>query len=271
MNSRVFVSYSHQDAALVDRLVHDLEANRISVWLDVKEIEIGGSLTRALEGALANCSAIVLVLSSHSVSSAWVQREYRAAVQLQKADEEGRPLILPALADDCEVPVFLRDILWADFRSGYEGAFRKMVRRLGVTEPQIPSVDFGRDLQQLLAAVEGDFGCLLDRQTRGSVPSHDLFDKWCPHEAALLRLLSVEQTSARLTRLDRTRWQLGKTPDATGRVPLDDEPWPRADFYLSVCHVTVEVLQLAARYGLRPSLPLALEELFKMTGAEFRD
>ena len=200
-----------------------------------------------------------------------MQREYRAAIQLQQVDDKGCPLILPVLLESCEIPVFLKDILWADFRAGYDPAFRLIAQSLGLSEPVIPSVEFGEDLKRLSKRVESDFQFLLTNRVNFQVPNHDLFDKWSPHEVELLRLLATERTSARRIRLDRTKWQIGTQPDVTGKVPIDDEPWPKADFYLSVCEVVVEVLQMAARHGIPTTLPLNLGDLFKMTGAEFRD
>lgn len=266
--ARAFVSYSHSDAAFVDRLAADLDANGISAWVDIKEVELGTSLTKSIEGALLNCDALLLVLSDRSVGSHWVQREWRAVLTIQGGDDAARPRLVPLLIENCEVPPFLRDVKYADFRGGYGEAFKAVAKILGVTSPVVPSVRFGEDLIALLRRVELNFGELVKSQ--GPVPTHDLFDAWSPIEEELKRLAVIEHTSLRRTLLDRERWALrGYESDAAERAPLDNEPWPRASFFYQASQVAAQVVALGNVHGYRTSLPGSLAELFKMTGAQF--
>lgn len=72
---RVVLSYAHSDAEFVTRLESDLVANGVIVWRDIRIVSPGESITRSIDGALRNCSALFLVMSTLSAISNWVERE----------------------------------------------------------------------------------------------------------------------------------------------------------------------------------------------------
>src|SRR5258708_22585251 len=150
---RAFLSYSHADADFIERLEADLAADGITVWRDVKAITAGDSITRSIEGAIRLCNARILVLSPQSSNSPWVEREYRAALNLQSGNPEVEPRIIPCLLETCDIPVFLRDILYADFRR-YESGYISLARSLLVDKPSVPSVHLRDDIRQLLVRFE---------------------------------------------------------------------------------------------------------------------
>lgn len=111
----IFISYSRSDAEFVDKLAAQLVLNRTYVWIDRWELAVGDSLTRRIEESIQQASALIVVLSKASVESEWCRRELTAG--LVRELEEKRVLVLPALLEDCDVPLFLRDKVYADFRS----------------------------------------------------------------------------------------------------------------------------------------------------------
>ncbi len=114
---KVFISYSHVDRGFVEKLADDLARNRIIVWWDEWEIRVGDSLIQKIENGITNTSYLAVVLSAESVASAWVQEELRAALNRQLS--ERKTIVLPILLNDCEIPLFLRDKKYADFRKDY--------------------------------------------------------------------------------------------------------------------------------------------------------
>jgi hypothetical protein len=74
----VFISYSHADKSQVDVICRRLEAAGVRIWRDEKEIKIGQSITGGVDG-LRKADYFLLILSSTSVKSAWVEMEYRTA------------------------------------------------------------------------------------------------------------------------------------------------------------------------------------------------
>jgi TIR domain len=78
------------------------------------------SLKRS-KGALTKANAILVILSKHSVESEWCKRELSAG--LIRELEEKQTLVMPCVIDDCTIPLFLRDKLYADFRRDPDEAF----------------------------------------------------------------------------------------------------------------------------------------------------
>jgi hypothetical protein len=125
----IFISYSQQDARFVDTLAANLVKAKHHVWMDRWELNVGDSLTAKIEEVLTDSSAILVVLSKHSVESAWCKRELTAG--LVRELEERKTLVMPCVIDDCKIPLFLRDKLYADFRKDPDKAFDLVDRSLG--------------------------------------------------------------------------------------------------------------------------------------------
>ncbi|QTN20005.1 toll/interleukin-1 receptor domain-containing protein [Brevundimonas sp. AJA228-03] len=130
----IFISYSQADSPFVDGLARQLVALKHNVWVDRWELKVGDSLTEKIEAALTQSSAVILVISKNSVDSLWCRRELNAA--LVREIEEKRSIILPCRIDDCEMPLFLRDKLYADFRADPDKALADIDAALaGISNP----------------------------------------------------------------------------------------------------------------------------------------
>ena len=124
----IFISYSQADREFVDKLAMQLVAARHNVWMDRWELAIGDSLTEKISSALGGANAILVIVSKSSVQSEWFKRELSAG--LIRELEEKRMLVMPCIIDDCEIPLFLRDKLYADFRRDPDAAFKLVDRSL---------------------------------------------------------------------------------------------------------------------------------------------
>ena len=96
----VFVSYAHADALFVDSLVQRLEADRIDVWRDEKEILVGDVIESAVSEGIQRNWIVLVVLTPNSLSSKWVEREFDEA---SHEETEGRKILLPVLAGGLDV------------------------------------------------------------------------------------------------------------------------------------------------------------------------
>ena len=66
-----------------------------------------------MQQAIQDSSALLVVLSKASVASEWCRKELNAG--LMRELDEKRVVVLPLLVDDCEIPLFLREKMYADF------------------------------------------------------------------------------------------------------------------------------------------------------------
>jgi len=126
--SKVFLSHSSLDKAFVGRLAIDLREKNVPVWYDKWELKVGDSLTEKISEGISDSSWLAVVLSKNSVSSQWVKKELNAALAIEL--EKRNVFVLPIMLDDCEIPVFLKDKLYADFRSTYEDGLHSLLDRL---------------------------------------------------------------------------------------------------------------------------------------------
>jgi hypothetical protein len=124
----LFISYSSKDTKFVARLAQDLHGRGVEVWWDKWMMKVGDSLHRKIQDGIKNSALLGVVLSPHSVSSPWVEKELNSA--LMKELEQKEVVVLPILYRDCDVPLFLRDKLYADFRSSYEEGLRALLERV---------------------------------------------------------------------------------------------------------------------------------------------
>jgi len=122
----VFISYSREDRAFVDRLSQDLRSGGVTTWQDTKEIAAGENWRLAIEGSLRQAAALLYVASAGSVKSQWMSKELEAVFS------RGARVIPVVLDDQGEqgLPPFLRDFQWVDFRHGYESALAQLLTAL---------------------------------------------------------------------------------------------------------------------------------------------
>ena len=114
----IFISYSHENKDFADKLAMQLVSHNINIWLDRWELNIGDSIIAKIQEAVDGASAILVLLSKASVSSDWCRNEINAG--LLRELEEKQVLVMPVLLEDCEIPVFVRGKLYADFRTNFD-------------------------------------------------------------------------------------------------------------------------------------------------------
>jgi hypothetical protein len=127
-SARIFLSHSSKDNEFVRRLATDLQSRGVPVWFDKWELKVGDSLTDRISSGINESAWLAVVLSKNSVSSQWVKTELNAA--LAKELEKKKVFVLPILIDDCDIPVFLKDKMFADFRRSYDAGLTALLKRL---------------------------------------------------------------------------------------------------------------------------------------------
>lgn len=143
----IFISYNHQDRQFAETLARNLVHRDFNVWIDQWELQVGDSLIEKVQGALSASSAVLAVLSKNSVESTWCRKEVSSAL-IRELDERNS-ILLPIVIDDCDIPLFLRDKMWADFRSDPDGALAKLCRALArfnsANQGRVEHHDFNTD------------------------------------------------------------------------------------------------------------------------------
>jgi hypothetical protein len=114
----IFISYSHHDKDFVDTLACKLAEHNINIQINRCELSIGDSILGKIKDTIEGSSAFLVILSKKSIESGWCKKEI--SVGLLKELEENKVMIIPVLIEDCDLPIFVRGKLYADFRPGFD-------------------------------------------------------------------------------------------------------------------------------------------------------
>jgi hypothetical protein len=136
----VFISYSHADVSFATQLAEQLVKNKANVWIDQWELSVGDSLIDRIQKAIEGASALLVVLSKASVESEWCKKELNSGL-LRELDEK-RVVVLPILLEDCKLPLFPKDKVYADFRTDFDDGLRKVLEAIAkATSESLRHVD----------------------------------------------------------------------------------------------------------------------------------
>jgi len=126
--ANIFISYSSKDKKFASKLAHDLEELAHIVWLDEWEIKVGECIVTKIEEGLSISDYVIIVLTPDSVSSGWVEKEWKTAYW--KEIEEKKIIVLPLLLKTCNIPLLLKTKKYADFRKNCTVGFAKLVQSI---------------------------------------------------------------------------------------------------------------------------------------------
>ncbi len=116
----VFLSHSSRDKDVVRKLAEDLAFCEVDAWFDEWEIQVGDSLYDVITRALEKSRYIGIVLADHFDDSCYASDEMKQALTRER--REDRIVLLPLLFGNIDIPAFLEDKLYLDFRSHYHHA-----------------------------------------------------------------------------------------------------------------------------------------------------
>lgn len=110
------------------RLANALKEKIIEVWIDEKGLLPSCHLKETIERGIKHESDVFLfVISPEALKSKWCKYELNLAIK--QMEENGKPII-PVLFKKCEIPIFLRNICYADFMNPqyFDAAVERLVK-----------------------------------------------------------------------------------------------------------------------------------------------
>jgi len=128
----IFLSYASQDRYIAKMIVKDLSFRGLNVWYDQWDSKVGKPVAGMLEKGIENKEWFIVLISKHSLKSKWVQLEIETAGSLN--EEFGLPKILLCVLDQAELPDWISNTVFADFRKDYRSGFTKLLESLTDTE-----------------------------------------------------------------------------------------------------------------------------------------
>lgn len=218
----VFLSYAREDAAKAKALARLLEKAGFTVWWD-RHIQSGAEYIGAIEQALSDADAILVLWSRSAVSSAWVRDE------AEEGRDSGR--LVPAILDGSRPPIGFRQFQTFEL-SGWSGKGPP------------------RQLDELVGALNSKTGGVTPERTDTGRRSSPHFGHRISKRTALLGMLALALIAAGAwLHLSRNSTRVATPTVAV--LPFADLS-PQRDKAFLIDGITEEILSLLGREpGLR--------------------
>ena len=126
----IFLSHTSIDKPFVEKLAKDLNNLGIDVWYDKYQIKVGESILWKIDEGIRESEYLGVVISKEALKSEWVKTEIMSAWQKQ-VEQKGN-FVLPIYYRECEIPLFLQGIKYADFRSDYKQGLGDLAKVFGI-------------------------------------------------------------------------------------------------------------------------------------------
>jgi hypothetical protein len=139
-----FISYSSKDQEFADRLYADLRTKNVVCWFAPHDMRIGDRIRSRIDEVIHVHERLLLVLSKHSISSDWVEKEVETAFEQERKGK--KTVLFPIRLDNtilkCEtgwpadiqrtrhIGDFTR---WKDY-DAYQKALEQVLRDLKVAQ-----------------------------------------------------------------------------------------------------------------------------------------
>ena len=129
----LFLAHSSKDKEFAKNIYNDLISLGFRVWFDEVEMEPGDSLIGKIGSAIRSSMNLAVLISRNSLKSLWVEKEVSVAMTGQLAGSKIK--VIPIRLDDAELPPFLSDIKYVDYRNTdkIHLEFARLVRNLLTT------------------------------------------------------------------------------------------------------------------------------------------
>ncbi|HEY7350286.1 MAG TPA: toll/interleukin-1 receptor domain-containing protein [Ktedonobacterales bacterium] len=92
-----FISYSSKDDEFAKRLYNDLQGAGVRCWFAPEDLKIGDETRTRIDESIRLHDKLLLILSEHSIASAWVQKEVETA--FEKERQQKRLMLFPIRLD----------------------------------------------------------------------------------------------------------------------------------------------------------------------------
>jgi hypothetical protein len=194
MAKHVFISYKHEEQDFVEMLIRQLEAAGFPVWLDTERLRAGENWREAINEAIRDSFALILVISPDSKRSEYVTYEWAYA---QGAGVKVIPVLLKPTE---KLHPQLEILQYLDFTDRARPSWDKLLRRLWELqgEQQPYTVTVPRDAPQPVRTAVAALDSHNAEERRSALMTLAQMN----HPAAYAALVSAVQHPMRDVRVD---------------------------------------------------------------------
>jgi tetratricopeptide (TPR) repeat protein len=149
--TKLFISHSWENKPVARKLAEDLGRSH-EVWIDHVKLHGGDPLLLEIQQGIEDCDSVILLWSAPAKASRYVQMEWESAIVIEKT-------LIPCRLDDTELELFLKRLLWIDFRASYDTGLAKLGDSIGQPEylqhPPEETIKPKDDVRTLIAGIHG--------------------------------------------------------------------------------------------------------------------
>lgn len=193
-SKHIFVSYKHDEQDFVEMLIHQLQAAGFPVWVDTEQLRAGENWREAINFAIQDSFALILVISPEAKASQYVTYEWAYA---QGANIK----VIPILLKETEkLHPQLEMLQYLDFTDRARPPWDKLMRRLWELqgEQQPYTVTVSRDAPPAVKSAVAALDSHNAEERRSALKSLAQMN----HPAAYAALVSAVQHTMRDVRVD---------------------------------------------------------------------
>jgi len=134
----IFISHFSHDDAFALQLCDDLRLVGHTPWIDKIEIQPGQSIISSIQNGITKSRYAIVILSNMSIQSRWVDTEWKEKFWDALTNQHIR--VIPILRENCDIPLFLKTLRYADFSKSYATGFATLCLALRPVRSQVPDI-----------------------------------------------------------------------------------------------------------------------------------
>ncbi|MFX0200174.1 MAG: toll/interleukin-1 receptor domain-containing protein [Candidatus Hodarchaeota archaeon] len=120
----LFLSYNSEDKEFVSKLADELTICQVDVWFDDWELQPGDSLQETISKAIEKTRYVGAIVTNNLPESKWTRGELSQAMQRERREDQ--TIVIPLICEGEEIPSYLEDKVYIDFRSHYYQALARL-------------------------------------------------------------------------------------------------------------------------------------------------
>jgi hypothetical protein len=123
----VFICHNSENKSKIRKIVNQLKEKGIKPWLDEEQLRPGFPWQKVLEEQIEKIKSAAVFVGHQGVGP-WQNMELRTFLEeFVRRQCPVIPVILPTAKSVPELPIFLRQLTWVDFRKDYQKALKNLV------------------------------------------------------------------------------------------------------------------------------------------------
>lgn len=205
----VFVSYCHENKAIVDRLCESLASHDLHIWLDRDNIGPGTPWKQAIQQAIQHGDFFIACFSAEvkARSQTYMSEELKIAIEELHRRPVDKVWFIPVKLNECEIPDIdigggetLRNLQYVDLHKNWETGIQRLLKTISITP--VHDKKYGADTSTdkgnecvLLRSADGQ--CYFIPFQRVCWDSTEISLTLCPNSSAQAAFLSRLRTRLR--------------------------------------------------------------------------